>query len=320
MATKKKETAAQEELKEFQSELGGVLKQARESQKLSIKDVCTRLHFNESQINGMETDDFSIFNDPSHARAFIRSYARLLGLNEEVLLNKHRELFPSQVFNPIDVKTETMALSSKKSFEFPKYGLVIGLLVILGIAAWFFAAAHFGGSSEEKAAEVASTVEALPEVALPAAERSQEDAGKQLVTEIQLPQSQSNQDQSKQVQSNQGQSNQTPAVAANNESLKSDANKPSTANKSVDTKAKAGDVSVKLVFSEASWVSVKDSNGKTLCSKVAKAGSEETVQGVPPLNLHVGNAKGTQIFLNGQAVDLSSSTYNNMARLVLGAE
>jgi hypothetical protein len=33
MATKKKETAAQEELKEFQSELGGVLKQARESQK-----------------------------------------------------------------------------------------------------------------------------------------------------------------------------------------------------------------------------------------------------------------------------------------------
>ena len=310
MATKKKETAAQEEVKEFQSELGGVLKQARESQKLSIKDVCTRLHFNESQINGMETDDFSIFNDPSHARAFIRSYARLLGLNEEVLLNKHRELFPSQVFNPIDVKTETMALSSKKSFEFPKYGLVIGLLVILGIAAWFFAAAHFGGSSEEKAAEVASTVEALPEVALPAAERSQEDAGKQLVTEIQLPQSQSNQDQS----------NQTPAVAANNESLKSDANKPSTANKSVDTKAKSGDVSVKLVFSEASWVSVKDSNGKTLCSKVAKAGSEETVQGVPPLNLHVGNAKGTQIFLNGQAVDLSSSTYNNMARLVLGAE
>ena len=310
MATKKKETAAQEELKEFQSELGGVLKQARESQKLSIKDVCTRLHFNESQINGMETDDFSIFNDPSHARAFIRSYARLLGLNEEVLLNKHRELFPSQVFNPIDVKTETMALSSKKSFEFPKYGLVIGLLVILGIAAWFFAAAHFGGSSEEKAVEVASTVEALPEVALPAAERSQEDAGKQLVTEIQLPQSQSNQDQS----------NQTPAVAANNESLKSDANKPSTVNKSVDTKAKAGDVSVKLVFSEASWVSVKDSNGKTLCSKVAKAGSEETVQGVPPLNLHVGNAKGTQIFLNGQAVDLSSSTYNNMARLVLGAE
>ncbi|NBO10837.1 MAG: hypothetical protein EBV25_04650, partial [Methylophilaceae bacterium] len=97
MATKKKETAAQEEVKEFQSELGGVLKQARESQKLSIKDVCTRLHFNESQINGMETDDFSIFNDPSHARAFIRSYARLLGLNEEVLLNKHRELFPSQV-------------------------------------------------------------------------------------------------------------------------------------------------------------------------------------------------------------------------------
>ena len=49
MAAKKKEVVTQEDVKEqeaqeIQSALGGALKNAREAQKLTIKDVCSRLH------------------------------------------------------------------------------------------------------------------------------------------------------------------------------------------------------------------------------------------------------------------------------------
>jgi hypothetical protein len=47
---------------------------------------------------------------------------------------------------------------------------------------------------------------------------------------------------------------------------------------------------------------------------------DEMVQGVPPLKVHVGNAKGTQVFYNGQPVDYSSSTFSNTARVTLGAQ
>ena len=67
-------------------------------------------------------------------------------------------------------------------------------------------------------------------------------------------------------------------------------------------------------------VGVKDAAGKDILSKVVKAGSEEVVQGVPPLKLHVGNAKGIQVVYNGQPIDYSAKTFNNTARVTLGAE
>ena len=118
MATKKKEAVieeVQQEVPEILSELGGAFKKAREAQKLTILDVRNRLHLNENQIIALEQDDFSTFGDSTRARGFIRTYARLLGLNEESLLEKHRQLYPSETLNALGVKTETLARSAQRN-------------------------------------------------------------------------------------------------------------------------------------------------------------------------------------------------------------
>jgi cytoskeleton protein RodZ len=294
MAAKDKELVMQDELVGFQSELGVVLKKAREAQKLSIQDVCGRLHFNPKLVQALEEDEFTAFNDPAHARSFIRGYARLLGLDEEALLDKHRQLFPEQVLNAIGIKTETMVMTSR-AFEMPNYSWIIGVLVILVALIWALSKINFTSFSETKAPEAAPAVstEALPEVALPAAERATESDAQQLTTEIQLP----------------------PAQAT-----KSEATAPESS-KTEPAKAEATNtVDVQLNATENSWVTVKDSAGKTIFTKLVKAGSNEHVRGIPPLNLHIGNAKGTQVLLNGQSVDFSASIYNNTARVTLGAE
>ena len=79
-----------------------------------------------------------------------------------------------------------------------------------------------------------------------------------------------------------------------------------------------GFVRVKLLLTGSSWIGVQDKNGKTVFSKLAKAGTEEYVDGLPPLKFHIGNASATQVIFNGETIDLTPSTYNNMARITVG--
>lgn len=299
MAAKKKEVVTQQEAQEseaqeIQSALGGELKKAREAQKLTIADVCSRLHLNEKQVTAMEQDDFVSLNDPTRARGFIRAYARLLGLDEGSLVNKHRQLFPEEALNPIKVTTETLARAPKRE-GLPKYFLGIGALILLTLLVWFVSTLNFGASSSEQVQ--AETTQELPEVALPASERAQDDAGKALVNEIQLPQ-------------------QAPTAqqTASADQAKIDQEKVEP------TKTPANATSLKFVVTQSAWVDVKDGAGNSILSKVLKPGVDEVVQGVPPLKVHVGNAKSTQIFYNGQLVDYSSSTFSNTARVTLGAQ
>lgn len=301
MATKKKEVVTQEEVQEIQSVLGGALKKEREAQKLSLKDICNRLHLNEKQITAMEQDDFASFGDPTRARAFLRSYARLLSLDEEVIVGRHRQLFPTEALNPINVSTETLA-NTPKGEGIPKYYLVVGVLVLSALLVWFLPTLNFGRSSSEEV-QAETTQEALPEVALPASERSQEDAGKALVNEIQLPQ---------QTQAT------TPVEPAKAESVKPLENKAAETKLAEPAKVPANATSVKFVVTENAWVDVKDGTGKSVFTKVLKPGVDETAQGVPPLKIHVGNAKGTKLFYNGQPFDYSATTTGNTARVTIG--
>ncbi|MEY3410870.1 MAG: hypothetical protein RL593_446, partial [Pseudomonadota bacterium] len=89
--------------------VGVLLAKARKSQKLSVEDVAASLRLSIAKINALEADDFLVISDPTLARGFIRSYARLLKLDPETLLIAHRQLIPAEIVNPIGVKTEVVS-------------------------------------------------------------------------------------------------------------------------------------------------------------------------------------------------------------------
>ena len=178
MATKKKEAVideVQQEVPEILSELGGAFKQAREAQKLSIEDVRNRLHINENQVTALEQDDFGAFGDSTRARGFIRSYARLLGLNEEALLEKHRQLYPADALNALGVKTETLALSAQRN-GVPRYAFFVAGFALLALLVWLLSTFNFSSSSQENEVDLAAAQEPLAEPVLPSAEPVQEVA------------------------------------------------------------------------------------------------------------------------------------------------
>jgi cytoskeleton protein RodZ len=146
----------------------------------------------------------------------------------------------------------------------------------------------------------------MPDASLPAAERVTENNAT-AVTEVPLPAApEATKPQAQKTETNKLQDKtieQAPVV-------KPDSLKVATLN--------TGLVKVKLVFTGPSWISVQDKTGQTVFSKLSKAGTEEFVEGVPPLKFHIGDVSATQIIFNGQSVDLTPNTYNNMARITLG--
>jgi cytoskeleton protein RodZ len=81
--------------------------------------------------------------------------------------------------------------------------------------------------------------------------------------------------------------------------------------------AKAAGPVLKLKFEGDAWVEIRDKSGKKIFSELSRAGSEKTVQGVPPLSLVVGDAAKVRITYNGKPLDLAPHVKKTVARLTL---
>ena len=75
----------------------------------------------------------------------------------------------------------------------------------------------------------------------------------------------------------------------------------------------------KLEFnaSQETWVNVMDANGKEIYSKIIFAGSRESIDVKPPVNVTVGNAGATSMSMNGKDIDLAPHSRNNVAHIKL---
>ena len=75
----------------------------------------------------------------------------------------------------------------------------------------------------------------------------------------------------------------------------------------------------KLEFnaSQETWVNVTDVNGKEVYSKIIFAGSRESIDVKPPVNVTVGNAGATSMSMNGKNIDLAPHSRNNVAHIKL---
>jgi cytoskeleton protein RodZ len=74
---------------------------------------------------------------------------------------------------------------------------------------------------------------------------------------------------------------------------------------------------LQLKASAETWVEVIDGQSKVLVSRMLTSGEALVLDGVAPFNLKIGNAAGTEVAFRGQAVNLASSTRDNVARLEL---
>ncbi len=83
---------------------GQTLADSRESKGLSISDVATQLNVTQEIINGLERDDYSNLPPAIYTRGYLRSYANLLNIDPEPLLERQKKLTSA-----VDVSTKAAA-------------------------------------------------------------------------------------------------------------------------------------------------------------------------------------------------------------------
>jgi cytoskeleton protein RodZ len=318
--------------------IGVTLRDEREAQKLSVEEVALRLRLSEKQINALEADDFSIFGSAIFVRGFIKSYARFLTIDPQPLLDVHLGMYPQEqsqsiTYKNVDVDKLVDGGVSKLT------ALIFGVLLIAALFVWvaykiWAYQSNTNTNTPDRPLPTVSmeqnvTPEPLPEAASPVSELETSAKTETTVTEIALPKAteavglvtkpelKATVDKLTEQTISGAAVKPEPAKSepAKTELAKTELAKTELAKTALVT---TGFVRVKLLLTGSSWIGVQDKNGKTVFSKLAKAGTEEFVEGLPPLKFHIGNASATQVIFNGETIDLTPSTYNNMARITVG--
>lgn len=93
-----------------------------------------------------------------------------------------------------------------------------------------------------------------------------------------------------------------------------DAAAATTADATTPAQPIAGEVNIKLEFTEDVWMQIKDDGKKTLYESLNASGSTKELKATTPLNFKVGNAHGVKIYLNGQLYDQAPHTKGSVSR------
>lgn len=121
---------------------GTILRQAREAQELTEREVADRLHLMPGYPAIIERDDYQALRHPAFARGYVKAYGKLLGVDEVVLLDAFDRLQATDVEPPArKVRTRPLQL------QHTGLGVIVGLvlLVILVAAIWWWRAGPGAG-------------------------------------------------------------------------------------------------------------------------------------------------------------------------------
>lgn len=259
---------------------GRVLAAARAELNLSLADVSQQIKYGVKQIAAIEADDYAKLPGATIVRGMIRSYAKLVRVDPEPLL---ANLNPSDI--PAAVAVDLHTDGQEPFIEGDKKSSRIYVLLSAAALALVAVLTYEWYVNPPVTGEVVkiTTKAAKNEVAQapPARARAAEQPG-----ETQAPPVES-------------QSPETMAPAA------------------AVTRSVSGLKRMQLEFDQPSWVEVKQANGKILLSQLNSAGSRQSIEGVPPFEVVIGNAANVRLKYNDAPVDLRPYFKVDVARLKL---
>lgn len=309
------------------SSIGATLRAAREQKGLSVIDIHARLRISERQIHALETDDFSLLPEPTIARGFIRNYAKFLEIDAEPLLAAYRAQAPAEEQKTISIPSANIPIIQSRTTDWKKY-IYASVLVLLGAGVWILYDEnllpnipdfHLKSATSEVSP---GNVEGLPQAALPAAEREPATAETPAPGEaFALPPEQVAEPASAAVPAAEPQpaAPVPAAVPAAQPTIPAvPATTPAPTASSADSTASTVPLhKVRMVFTEDSWVSIVDRHGKEIFNKTKRAGSEDAIEGEPPLKVIIGNAAGSQLIYDDKPVDTTPYNRLNVVRITL---
>ncbi|MHB1186917.1 helix-turn-helix domain-containing protein [Thiobacillus sp.] len=287
-----------------QPSIGQVLRNAREAQGMTLEDAAARLRLMQRQIAAIEADEFENLGQPVFARGFVRNYARLLGLEPEMLL-AHMEGAPAE----LAAVSHAAPLLPHSWLTSPWLILLfLGLLVVVAVPVGLYWWLNEG--EEERVSQMPSAVQVDPvPLPLPVAEPVKAAAP------VAAPEP---------VQPAEPATPVIPApipvpvpVPATPTAPAAPATGPDEAGAPAAPMVPAASGVLHLEFGGDAWVEIRDASGRTLHRQLNPAGSSINVPGQPPFDLVIGNAEQARMTYNGRSIDLKPFIGLTVARFTL---
>jgi cytoskeleton protein RodZ len=288
---------------------GAMLSAAREELNLSVSDVARHLKLSPAQVEALEEGAYDRLPGRVFVRGFLRNYAKLLGIDPQPLLRSIEHEMPQPAIVEEAPQSAEVVMPREQPARWPMQILFAAMAIVGALAIYEFGFNEPRGDAKEAettatpggdaaTAEASLTTAPVPPRATPStpAPASSAAAAKAAPSVA------------------------APSVAAVPAAPGARAQGELVATAPAADAAKApaaGQRALQLKFDVESWVEIRDRNDKIIFSKLNRAGSEERVNGVPPLKLVVGNARGVHLNYDDKPVDLSPHIGVTVARLTL---
>lgn len=285
------------------SSLGRMLREERVKQGLSVADVANQIKFATRQIDALEADDFRQLQGATFLRGFVRSYAKILQLDAQALIEllPLGNVTPHQMYSsPVEVAFPSMLSTRKQNLLWTGSALVL-VVILLGFGFWQSSLPDLSDAklhALKQNTDMNAPAEQEPELLL--SNDLPELGATDSVPEDVL------------MKSSSGQAVTNLAPAAEKTAppkllTVTPAAKPRAVTAPVETIG--SNISVPLstlhfVFGEESWTEVKDRNGAILSSQINQPGTELRIKGQPPFTLLVGRGLTVRLYQDDEPVDL----------------
>ncbi|APV38917.1 Cro/Cl family transcriptional regulator [Pseudomonas frederiksbergensis] len=320
---------------------GETLRQARESNGWSLAEVALKLNLTVNSLSNLEAGAFDKLPGHTFARGYIRAYAKLLGMDQTVLVQQFDQSTGTdsqgsnvhslgRIEEPVRVSHTILRVVS----------LLLLFAVIGGGFVWWQDQTSLRTKDltslspehvEVEGADGTTQIHPLDEPEDQAVAQGQADG----TTALALPQADTSAEAPAETEAT---APVAPAPAAPAHSTApvvsipvapaptapvvstppASASVTPTIPPSAAVAPVAGQGQVQLQYTADCWTQVTDGTGKVLLSGLKRKGENVSVSGKPPFSVRLGFARGAQVSYNGQVVDVAPFTSGETARLKLG--
>ena len=305
---------------------GTMLRQAREAARIQLHTMAATLKVPQRKLEALEADDYDVFPDHVFMRALAMGMCRTLHIDAEPVL----ALLPQRALKSLAKTGPGINEAVKVRSNFKSSGTPLGsgsgssrkiaagvLVLLAAAAAVYFVPFHQSVDGAE--GTVAGTAQpdvtnhsdaTDPTAAVPLGQASNNPEAEAVVTEPSAePLAHGAAPTVAPATAAVAPEGATPAAAATTAAPVS-----AVATAANATPAAGSGVLLALkVNTGQSWVKVKDATGKVVLEKTLAKDESATAEGQVPLTVIVGNAKGTQVTVRGEPLDIST-TRDNVAR------
>jgi cytoskeleton protein RodZ len=266
-----------------------MLRNARLTQDLTLEQLATELRIEAKQLSALEENRFERIGVPVFVKGYLKQYGQRLGVDVRDLLALY---YKQTTLADVQVQpSRTIKLRDERQItSWIVAGLVL-LLVIAGLAVWWWRGGDFGSLSLTGSTSTPTTTSAPAAV-----ERAAQPAPRP-------------------VEQPAAASPEPPApAAAAAEAPAQDAPPSSSAVPAavppalIEPADDAGDdraapvvaIPLEFTFDEESWAEVTDARGERLLFGLNAAGRRITVRGEPPFAVVLGNADAVRLTVDGE--------------------